>query len=148
MPLWMGLFLYYSTVSVRFIPISNLFPCGVNLLVISVCVCDACVRGHVLYSACMEARWQLLGCSLYLIWFQGSKLGHGLTPKVLYPLKELSHPKPFPCMSLSTCTQIQYKYKRIPALSFTVYTSIDCPGSLCPKSAWMRNLGLKRNVFI
>lgn len=41
----MDLFLYYSTATVRFIHISTLFLCGVNWLVISVCICNVCVGG-------------------------------------------------------------------------------------------------------
>lgn len=41
----MDLFLYYSTATVRFIHISTLFLCGVNWLVISVCICNVYVRG-------------------------------------------------------------------------------------------------------
>lgn len=59
--------------------------------------------GHVFHSACMETRWQLLGVlSLYLIRAQDWVMG--LMWKVLYPLNEFSHPKPFLCTSLSTCT--------------------------------------------
>lgn len=45
------------------------------------------------------------GCSLYILYgFRAQDWVMGLTGKVLYPLNEFSHPKPFLCTSLSTCT--------------------------------------------